>query len=73
MVEKERLELAVELGGPLGLDMTLGVTDGDTLALASHWQQACRLVPQSSSATAPPAKVPGACTLMHVPAPVGSA
>jgi hypothetical protein len=73
VAEKERLALAVELGGPLGLATPLGDTDGDTLALASHWQQARWLTLQSSSATAPLAKAPGARTLMHVPAPVGAA
>ena len=63
----------MELGGPLGLAMLLGVTDGDTLALASHWQQAFWLTLQSTSATAPLAKAPGARTLIHAPAPVGAA
>jgi hypothetical protein len=71
--DAERLKLRVVLGARLGLAVVLADVEGDALALASHWQQACRLTPQSSSATAPLTKAPGERTLRQVPAPVGCA
>jgi hypothetical protein len=71
--DAERLKLCDVLGVTLEVAVSAADIDGDTLALASHWQQARWLTLQSSSATAPLAKAPGARTLMHVPAPVGAA
>ena len=71
--DAERLKLCVVLGVTLEVAVSAADTDGDTLALASHWQQAFWLTLQSTSATAPLAKAPGARTLIHAPAPVGAA
>ena len=71
--KKERLGLRVELDGLLALRVTLAVVDGDTEALASHWQHACLDAPQLSSATAPLTNALGVRTPMQAPAPVGAA
>ena len=71
--EEERLGLGVALDGMLALRVTLAVVDGDTEALASHWQHVCLDAPQLSSATAPLTNALGARTPMQAPAPVGAA
>lgn len=69
----ERLKLNDRLAVKLGLRVTLAVVDGDTEALASHWQHACLDAPQLSSATAPLTNALGVRTPMQAPAPVGAA
>ena len=69
----ERLKLNDVLAVKLGLAVLLAVVDGDTEALASHWQHACLDAPQLSSATAPLTNALGARTPMQAPAPVGAA